>query len=197
MNKIDFKLSSNTYTYVNRYAKSLNLPIQTIIKFLLVESLHQFEFSTEDFMEKYRQCKPKELFGTKDIYGNDKPPHPYTIEFSEYIYDGIVGIKKQTNDKTEIIVNNLLHLRIKEKMYNFDSEFATLYKELAPNTKQYSIPLSSQFTTRLQTISEITGIKVNQLMSLIIGNYLIEHYTDYDNGVYMNPETGKYYHGIW
>ena len=61
---------------------------------------------------------------------------------------------------------------------------------------QYAIPLSSEFTLRLEDISKSTGIKINQLISLIIGNYLIEHFTDYDNNIYQS-EDGDLHYSVW
>lgn len=201
MYKINFKLSLTTYTKVNRYATYLNLPIQTAIRFLLTEQLHYYEYNLEHFDLNYKKCKPKDTFGTIDAYGNEKHPKKYSMEVSEYIYKNVQRIKTEYNDKTNSVINNLLHMGIREKFDNYSFDIATEYKEinqkeLKPNTKQYAIPLSYEFTLRLEDISEITGIKVNQLISLIIGNYLIEHFTDYDNNIYQT-ESGQSHYSVW
>ena len=124
-----------------------------------------------------------------------------SLEVSEYIYENVQKIKTEYNDKTNSVINNLLHMGIREKFNNYSFDIATEYKDINPkelkhNTKQYAIPLSYEFTLRLEDISEITGIKVNQLISLIIGNYLIEHFTDYDNNIYQS-ESGHSYYSVW
>ena len=197
MYKLNFKLSLNTYTNINRYASSLNLPLQTVMRFLLSEQIIIFNHNTEIFDKNYNHCKPKETMGTIDAYGNEVPPKSYSMEVSEFIHDGVENIQTEYGDKKEIVVNNLLHIGIAEKLSNFESIFATPYTDIKPKKKQYSIPLSISFTERLQDISKITGIKVNQLISLIIGNYLIEHYAGYDEGVYYNSQSGKYYYDVW
>lgn len=196
MYKINFKLSLTSYTTLNRYAKYLNLPIQTVIRFLLIEQLHYFEYNQKYFDLNYRKCKPKDTFGTIDAYGNEKHPKQYSMEVSEYIYKNVQRIKTEYEDKTTFVINNLLHMGIREKFYNYEHDIATAYDELKPNTKQYSIPLSYEFTLYLKDISKVTGIKINQLISLIIGNYLIEHFTDYDNNIYIS-EKGKMYYSVW
>lgn len=197
MYKINFKLSLTSYTKVNRYATYLNLPIQTVIRFLLTEQLHYYEYNLEHFDLNYKRCKPKDTLGTIDAYGNEKTPKKYSMEVSEYIYENVQRIKTKYNDKTNSVINNLLHMGIREKFNDYSFDIATEYRELKPNTKQYAIPLSSEFTLRLENISKITGIKVNQLISLIIGNYLIEHFTDYDNNIYLNPDTQKFHYDVW
>ncbi|MCY6356611.1 hypothetical protein [Clostridium sp. ZS2-4] len=196
MYKLNFTISLNTYTNLNRYASSLNLPIQTIIRFLLTEQLHSFELDKPNFEANYKNCKFKDTFGTSDSYGKEKKPKHYSMEVAEYIYNGIYNLKQIYETKTNIIVNNLLHIGIIEKLASFDIECSSEYNDILPNTKQYSIPLSKQFTYRLQDISKITGIKTNQLISLIIGNYLIEHFSEYDDNFYVS-NTGKTYTGIW
>lgn len=196
MYKINFKLSLSSYTKINRYAKYLNLPIQTVIRFLLVEQLHYYEYNEEYFDLNYKQCKPKETFGTIDAYGKEKTPKKYSMEVSEYIYDYVQKVKKKYNNKTNTVINNVLHMAVREKFLNYSYDIATAYCKLAPNTKQYAVPLSTEFTLRLEDISRITGIKINQLISLIIGNYLIEHFTDYDNNIYQT-ESGEQHYSIW
>lgn len=196
MYKINFKLSLTSYTSLNRYATYLNLPIQTVIRFLLIEQLHYFEYDLEYFESNYKKCKPKDTLGTIDAYGNEKQPKKYSMEVSEYIYEYVQRIKDKYKDKTNSVINNLLHMAIREKFEGYHSDIATAYNDINPNTKQYAIPLSSEFTERLKDISEITGIKVNHLISLIIGNYLFEHFTDYDNNFYQTP-SGQLHHSIW
>ncbi len=196
MYKINFKLSLTSYTNLNRYATYLNLPIQTVIRFLLTEQLHYYEYSLEYFDLNYKKCKPKDTFGTIDAYGNEKQPKKYSMEVSEYIYENVQRIKAEYKDKTNSVINNLLHMGIREKFADYSFDVATAYKELNPNTKQYAVPLSSEFTLRLEDVSKITGIKVNQLISLIIGNYLIEHFTDYDNNIYQT-ESGQSHYSVW
>ncbi|KAB1434309.1 hypothetical protein [Candidatus Galacturonibacter soehngenii] len=196
MYKLNFKISLNTSTNLNRYASSLNLPIQTIIRFLLTEQLHSFEFDKPRFKDNYENCKFKDTFGTSDYYGKVKKPKQYSMKVSEYIYNGVCDIKKIYETKTNIVVNNLIHIGIAEKLASFDIEYATQYNDILPNTKQYAIPLSEQFTNCLQSISNLTGIKTNQLISLIIGNYLIEHFSEYDDNIYVSS-TGKITTGIW
>ena len=196
MYKINFKLSLTSYTSLNRYATYLNLPIQTVIRFLLNEQLHYYEYNLEYFDLNYKKCKPKDTFGTIDAYGNEKQPKKYSMEVSEYIYENVQRIKTEYKDKTNSVINNLLHMGIREKFADYSFDVATAYKELNPNTKQYAVPLSSEFTLRLEDVSKITGIKVNQLISLIIGNYLIEHFTDYDNNIYQT-ESGQSHYSVW
>ncbi|MBN7774403.1 hypothetical protein [Clostridium aminobutyricum] len=196
MYKLNFTLSLNTFTKLNRYASSLNLPIQTIIRFLLTEQLHSFEFDNQYFKANYEKCKFKKTFGTLDSYGKEKIPKRYSMEVAEYIYNGIHEIKKIYETKTNIVINNLLHIAITDKLASFDIACSSEHKNIFPNTKQYAIPLSEQFTYRLQDISKITGIKTNQLISLIIGNYLIEHFSEYDDNFYIS-NSGKTYTGIW
>lgn len=196
MYKINFKLSLSSYTKINRYATYLNLPIQTVIRFLLIEQLHYYEYNPKYFDLNYKKCKPKDTFGTIDDYGNKKYPKKYSMEVSEYIYENVQRLKKEYENKTNFVINNLLHMAIREKFEDYNSDIATAYNNINPNTKQYAIPLSSEFTFRLEDISDITGIKVNQLISLIIGNYLIEHFTDYDNNFYQT-ESGKSHYSVW
>lgn len=196
MYKINFKLSLTSFTKINRYAKYLNLPIQTVIRFLLIEQLHHYEYNLKLFDLNYKKCKPQDTFGTINAYGKEKQPKKYSMEVSEYIYEHVQELKIKYKDKTNSVINNLLHMGIREKFEDYNSNFATAYDDIDPNTKQYAIPLSSEFTCRLEDISKITGIKVNQLMSLIIGNYLIEHFTDYDNTIYES-ESGQQHHSIW
>ena len=197
MFKINFKLSLSFYTKINRYASYLSLPIQTVIRFLLIEQLHHYEYKREYFDKNYKSCKPKDTLGTLDSYGNEKKPKAYSMEVSEYIYENVKRIKNEYNDKTNFVINNLLHMGIEEKMTGYNYDIATKYEDIKEKkAKQYSIPLSSEFTCRLEDISEITGIKINQLISLIIGNYLIEHFTDYDNNVYVDDEGHEHY-GVW
>ena len=197
MFKINFKLSLSFYTKINRYASYLSLPIQTVIRFLLIEQLHYYEYKREYFDKNYKSCKPKDTLGTLDSYGNEKKPKAYSMEVSEYIYENVKRIKNEYNDKTNFVINNLLHMGIEEKMTGYNYDIATKYEDIKEKkAKQYSIPLSSEFTCRLEDISEITGIKINQLISLIIGNYLIEHFTDYDNNVYVDDEGHEHY-GVW
>ena len=196
MYKINFKLSLTSFTPINRYASYLNLPIQTVIKFLLIEQLHYHEFKPDDFNFDYQKCKPKDTLGTIDAYGNKKSPKKYSIEVSQYIYENVQQLKIQYNDKTNYVINNLLHMGMRKKFEFYDSDFATAFNDIIPDTKQYAIPLSSVFADRLKDISEITGINVNQLISLIIGNYLIEHFTDYDNNIYQTL-SGKMFHSVW
>ena len=181
---------------INRYATYLNLPIQTVIRFLLNEQLHYYEYNLEYFDLNYKKCKPKDTFGTIDAYGNEKQPKKYSMEVSKYIYENVQRIKTEYKDKTNSVINNLLHMGIREKFADYSFDVATAYKELNPNTKQYAVPLSSEFTLRLEDVSKITGIKVNQLISLIIGNYLIEHFTDYDNNIYQT-ESGQSHYSVW
>lgn len=188
MYKLNFTISLNTFTKLNRYALYLNLPIQTIIRFLLTEQLHSFELDEQRFQAKYEKCKFKDTFGTIDSYGKEKKPKRYSMEVAEYIYNGIYEIKETYETKTNIVINNLLHIGITDKLASFDMEYSSKHNDILPNTKQYAIPLSEQFTYRLQDISKITGIKTNQLISLIIGNYLIEHFLKYDDNIYT---------GIW
>lgn len=196
MYKINFKLSLSSYTKINRYATYLNLPIQTVIRFLLIEQLHYYEYNLEYFDLNYKKCKPKDTFGTIDAYGNEKYPKKYSMEVSAYIYENVQRLKKEYENKTNFVINNLLHMAIREKFEDYNSDIATAYNNINSNTKQYAIPLSSEFTFRLEEISDITGIKVNQLISLIIGNYLIEHFTDYDNDFYQT-ESGKSHYSVW
>ncbi|MEL7606060.1 MAG: hypothetical protein AAGU39_08400 [Sedimentibacter saalensis] len=196
MYKLNFTISLNTFTKLNRYALSLSLPIQTTIRFLLTEQLHSFEFDNQYFITKYKKCKFKEAIGTLDSYGKEKKPKRYSIEVTEYIYNGIYEIKKTYKTKTNIVINNLLHIGINDKLDSFNIDYSTEFNDILKNTKQYAIPLSLQFTYRLQDISKITGIKTNQLISLIIGNYLIEHFSEYDNKIYMS-NSGKIYSDIW
>lgn len=197
MYKINFKISLNTYSNINRYAAYLNLKTPTIIRFLLTEQINHFVCNPSDFQSHYKNCKPKDTLGTIDSYGKEKPPKEYSMEISEHIYRNIQNICKEYNDTTNTIVNNLLHMGIREKFKYSEKDFFTPYNDLAPNTKQYSIPLSDEFTQRLNDISEITGIKTNQLISLIIGNYLFEHFTDYDNDIYMTLDGRFHHHGVW
>ena len=197
MFKINFKLSLSFYTKINRYASYLSLPIQTVIRFLLIEQLHYYEYNREYFDDNYKRCKSKDTLGTLDSYGNEKKPKAYSMEVSEYIHENVKEIKIEYNDKTNFVINNLLHMGIEEKMTGYNYGIATQYEDIKEKkAKQYSIPLSSEFTCRLEDISEITGIKINQLISLIIGNYLIEHFTDYDNNVYVDDEGHEHY-GVW
>ena len=196
MYKLNFTISLNTFTKLNRYAASLNLSIQTIARFLLTEQLHLFEFHKQDFKTKYENCKFKETYGTLNSYGKEKKLKRYSMEVTEYIYSGIYKIKDTYDTKTNIVINNLLHIGIMDKLYSFDIDTSTKFEDILPHTKQYAIPLSEQFTDRLQDISNITGIKINQLISLIIGNYLIEHFAEYDANTYES-NTGKTYTGIW
>lgn len=93
MYKLNFTISLNTFTKLNRYALSLNLPIQTIIRFILTEQLHSFESDNPYFKAEYEKCKFKETFGTLDSYGKEKKPKRYSMEVTEYIYNGIYKIK--------------------------------------------------------------------------------------------------------
>lgn len=196
MYKINFKLSLTSFTKINRYASYHNLPIQTVIRFLLTEQLHHYECNPEYFDSNYKKCNPKDTFGTINAYGNEKQPKKYSMEVSQYIYENVQQLKVKYKDKTNFVINNLLHMGIREKFEYYDSSVATAYNDISPNTKQYAIPLSSDFTFRLEDISKITGIRVNQLMSLIIGNYLIRHFTDYDDTVYQT-DSGKLFHSVW
>lgn len=196
MYKLNFTISLNTFTKLNRYASSLNLPIQTVVRFILTEQLHSFEYNKQTFKSNYENCKFKQTRGTSDAYGKEKKPKKYSMQVTEYIYDGIYKIKEIYNTKTNIVINNLLHIGIADKLASFDIQYSSEYNDILPNTKQYAIPLSKQFTYRLEDISKITGIKTNQLISLIIGNYLIEHFSDYDDNIYIS-DTGKSYTGIW
>ncbi|QUI21566.1 hypothetical protein HZI73_04335 [Vallitalea pronyensis] len=194
--KLNFKISLNTFTKLNRYASSLNLPIQTIVRFILTEQLHSFESDKQTFKSKYEKCKFKQTLGTLEAYGKEKKPKKYSMQVSEYIYNGIYKIKETYETKTNIVINNLLHIGINDKLDSFNINYSYKFNDILPNTKQYAIPLSQQFTYRLEDISKITGIKTNQLISLIIGNYLIEHFSDYDDNMYIS-DTGKLYTGIW
>ena len=197
MYKLNYKISLNSYTRLNRYATSLNLPIQTVMRYILTKQIHCYMYTPELFNKNYLNCKPKDTYGTTDDYGAEKLPKSYSMEVTKYIYNYVQSIKRQYNNKTNVVINNLLHIGINDILSNFDIKFATPHKLLTANTKQYSIPLSAEFTGHLQNISCITGIKINQLISLIVGDYLIEHYTDYDNNIYMNPETGNYRYDVW
>lgn len=209
MYKLNFTISLNSFTNLNRYAKSLNLPVTTIIRFILVEQIHYHNLEPKDFECDFDKCQPRETSGTIDSYGKEKKPKTYSLIITEYIYDNISYIKRKFKEKyekegkdedkvtTNTVINNLLHIGIQKKLEDFDPYYSTEYHALCSNTKQYSVPMSSAFTNRLQDISTITGIKINQLISLIIGNYLIEHFSEYDNNIYINPETSKEYRGIW
>ncbi len=197
MYKLNFKISLNCYTDLNRYATSLNLPIQTIIRHILSEQLLCYKNKPDEFKRNFINCKPKRTEGTIDAYGKQKLPKSYSIEVSEYIYTNIQEIKSEYKTKTNTVVNNILHIGIKDILKNFDIKMSTHHNDLVGITKQYAIPLSNEFTERLQDIAEIKGIKINHLMSLIIGDFLIDNYTDYDDGIYMNSETGEYNHGVW
>ncbi len=196
MSKINFILSLSSFTGINRYAKELNLSIQTVTRFLLTEQLHCYEHTKELFNSRYKKCKYKDSKSRENDYGKEKCAKEYTMEVSEYIYEGIQNLKREYNQETNKVINNLLHMAIREKLNDFNSQYATDYYDLKPNTKQYSIPLSSEFTLRLEDISKQIGISVNKLISLIIGNYLIEHFSDYDDNYYIS-EDGKTYHSIW
>lgn len=47
-------------------------------------------------------------------------------------------------------------------------------------TKQYAIPLSRELLYRLDNLSLTTGIKKNQLISIIVGNYFLDHSDEYE-----------------
>lgn len=197
MYKSNFKISSNCCTKLNQYGTLLNLPIQTIMRYIVTEQINRYIHTPELFNQKFLSCKPKEAYGTTNAYGVEKLPKSYSMEVTEYIYTYVQSIKQQYNAKTNVVVNNLLHIGINEILANFDVNYATPYKELTANTKQYSIPLSLEFTERLQAISNITVIKINQLISLIIGNFLIKHYIEYDNNIYMTEKTMECYYDVW
>lgn len=197
MSKLMFKVSSNTQTLIKRYANSLGLSNQTVIRFLLVEQLNCYKNNAGQFEKEYRNCKPREACGTTTDYGEDKPPIEYRVKVNENIYNYVLSLEEKYNHERNTVINNLLHISLNKKLSNFDSEYATALQSLATQTKQYAIPLSNAFILRLQEISDITGIKINKLMSLMIGDYLIEHYTDYNSDLYIEPKTKKKYFGVW
>lgn len=197
MYKINFKLSPSSYYNLNRYAKSLNLSIQTIIRFLLTEQLQCYEFNREVFNENYKIRRNRSYEGKIDYYGNYHEANNYSMEVSEYIYENIQLIRDTYKDNTNNAINKLLDIAIDEKLVDFDKNFSAQYKDVKKvNTKQYAIPLSENFSQRLNDISKKTGIKTNKLISLIIGNYLIEHYDEYFDGLYES-ESGKMYDSVW
>ena len=194
--KITFKLSSSFDTKISRYAKYHNLSKQTVIRFLLIEQLLRYKLNPDSFNSDYNKCIHRDSEGTFDDYGKKKFPKKYSLEVSEYIHDNVNKLKKSYGDKSNTVINNLLHIGINKKFADFDNNFSTEFKNIIPNTKQYSIPLSYVFKDSLEKIAQISGIKVNKLMSLIIGNYLIEHFTDYDDNIYQTL-SGKLHHSVF
>lgn len=197
MFKLNFEISANTYTSLNRYAKSLNLEIPVIMRFILVEQINLYKLRKGDFMSAYKHCKLREPHKTYDEYESESKPKIYNLVVSEYIHENVHYLKKELGIKTKILVNTLLLMGIKEKFKNHHTQHSTKYNSLSPSVQRYSIHMSKQFLSKLEEISEKAGIKISPLITLIIGNYLIEHYIEYDENTFIDDETGEEFTSLW
>ena len=200
MYKLNFTISLNTFTELQRYAKSLSLSVPTVIKFLLAEKSVVFINNKNLFIKNFNSCKYKETIGSTNAYGKLNKPKKYSLEVSEYIYNIVLSIKEEFKIKTNEVVNNMIHMGLSEKLYEFKNDYANAipYKNIESVSKQFNIPISNIFYEKLNDISEITDIRINRIISLIIGNYLIEHYKDFFDGQYYDDTDERFYHyGIW
>lgn len=197
MNKINFELSPSTFNAIYNYAKYLNLNITIIIRYFLSEQIHSYNHDESNFASNYKNCKFKKTSIESETYEYlNRKPKKYSFYVSDYIYNGLQAIQKQyekKNNKTNVVVNNLLHISLrsleleslhpKYSISNDSGRRNTLGAEGI--TKQYAIPLSVELSTRLDNISITTGIKKNQLMSIIISNYLIDHSAEYEEDMFI------------
>ena len=197
MKKLNFTISLNTFTSLQRYAKSLSLSVPTVIKFLLAEKSVVFSNNKDLFIKNFNSCKYKETLGSTNAYGKLNEPKKYSLEVSEYIYITVLSIKTEFKIKTNEVVNNMIHIGLSEKLKDFYNSYATPYKNIESVSKQFNIPISNVFYDKLDDISQKTGIKTNKLISLIIGNYLIEHYTDFFEFGHYSDYYNRFYYGIW
>lgn len=186
MGVIKFIISIDLQQHLNQYSQYLDLnsskKILSVIRFLLAEQVNHYRNNQKDFDTKYKRCRPRpiKIEGRENAFGEIQKPIEYEIKITDYIYDNIKKIKeKYSEETTTAVVTKLLHIALNEKFSGYVSSYATNSRYVQADTKQIKIHMSNVFSNRLQAIAEITGIKKNDLISLIIGNYIIENYKEY------------------
>lgn len=176
--KLNFKISRKTYSKIHKYSESLNIKIPTTIRLLLFEGINLYYDYPNYFKKKYDECKYKPSFGTANsYYGNIIEPKRYSIEVSDYIYNGVQKIKDEYLSKTNEVINNIILFLLNDKFRDISKDNAGIIGTYKKDRKQYVIPLSEIYTEKLDIIADLTGIKKNQLMAFIISNYLINNYS--------------------
>lgn len=191
-NTLNFVISHNTYTCLNRYAKTVGISVRTAINYLLYEQICLYVNSNSAFNEKYRKDTYHSIKLKADDDADELSYKKYSLPVTEFIHRNVMEIKKlnikeennkqnkspyQTpNSKMTIVVNKLIHMGLAEKLERFDLENAPEFKELEIYKERYSISLSNDFWNKLIDYSDESGVEINKLISLIIGDYMINDY---------------------
>ncbi|MCR4728016.1 MAG: hypothetical protein K5796_05170 [Lachnospiraceae bacterium] len=190
MKKINFMISSNTYTDLRRYANLLNISIPNVIRFIFVEEIYQFDKNPDKQKERIRRCafRKADLKYSSSIHTSGKEkdlnyevePKKYSIQVSDYIYDGFQSIKKSFPGRnTNEISNDLIHIYMKKlELHDLYRDRNNKVSETDKEVRRYALPSSHLTSCLLEFISRRAHMSPNQLIAIILGDYLITYFSN-------------------
>lgn len=188
---INFTISIETDNKIKRYARYVNLQKPTCIRFFLSEQIANYRLKKTEFMEQWDKRRYKKV-DNSDKYGTHNVD--YSFKVSNEMYEKLQAIKEKLQVSLNELVANMIQNEMKTIFVDYDKHNVTLLKDIKQEEYRSNIHCSNVMKQDLNNIADVMGISLNALISHILMKYIIEHYNDYFDELYID-ENGKFYTG--
>lgn len=199
---IDFEISTQTATELNKYAVFFGCSIEIVVKYLILEHiLFSKDPQSDEYINEHKHCRPRKIKTRESDYSdvtsneilnengiissnayNGKVINPIekTIWVSKDTHVYLSKIKESLKGKLDsnswnTIINNIIHIELKRlPKSGWDAIENVSMKSKVSNTR-IKIPNSSEFQQKLDNMASLSGLSRNQLITFLIGKYLLEN----------------------
>ncbi len=199
---IDIKISPQTEAELNKYAVFFDYSIGTVVKYLVLEHiLYSEDYQSDEYTYKHKHCRPRKTKTRESDYSdltsneimndngiissnayNGKEIQPKSIQIwvPKNTYEYLNIIRKSLNEKLNkytwnVFINNIIHLELRRlPKSGWNAIDNASLKSKSSNTR-FKLPNSSEFQQKLDNMASISGLTSNQLITFLIGKYLLEN----------------------
>ena len=175
---INYKVSSQTYSLLNKYASYFGMEIQSCVKYLILDHLGTYQkYNIEQNRQLIKTRRYREPEGKENVYADDESEKiiiNLDVKVSEETHRFLDKYKKalDASDWNEFI-NFIIHVQLDPKFVN--SIIFDRLKDKKDNVAKIIRPeihFSEEIADQLKYNADITNLSVNQLISFVITDYV-------------------------
>ncbi len=175
---INYKVSSQTYSLLNKYASYFGMEIQSCVKYLILDHLVTYQnYGFKQYKQLLNLRRYREPVGKENVYSDDESERiiiNLDVKVSEETHRFLDKYKKalDASDWNEFI-NFIIHVQLDPKFVN--SIFFDKLKDKKDNVAKIIRPeihISDEIADQLKYNADITNLSVNQLISFVITDYV-------------------------
>lgn len=186
---INFTISIETNDKIKKYARYTNLKNPTCIRFFISEQIVYYMQNTDSFMQqwnkrRYKRVNNDEVTGMHNI--------DYSFKISSEMYEKLQSMQNELEVPLNELVANLIQNELENIFVDYERTFSTSLKNIETEDYRSNIHWSNVVRQELQNVADMMGISLNALISHILMKYLIEHYNDFYDDVYVDNENNTY-----